>query len=207
MRTFRRFPIAVAVALPLCLAASWTSQASCGSSKRISHGSAECLNAGWENRTLSWSRKRSTFWAESKCPGWGKVVAKIDISGGSDNTWTLTNDNRRSGNRNYHVRNISCCTDLSDLCKKSDVLTPAGCISQFEDSPAVRGGTCLKVGYNSGSGYHVSASDDRAPSATVSGENCTITASCAFASNYTRTTVTVPYTNADDLVKCFTNLC
>ena len=130
-------PISAAAVLCLCLAVSQTGHASCESNKRVSLSSAGCLSGEYTNNTSNWGlTKSSTFWAYNACNGWGTVVAKIDLKLATDKTWYLENASQRKGDADTHVRSITCCSDLSDLCNKSDVLTVDGCTARFEDSPA-----------------------------------------------------------------------
>ncbi len=171
--------------LCLCLVASGTSYANCGSSQRVSLASSGCLDGDWDNDTSRWGIKSSDFWARNLCSSWGKVVAKIDIKSASDKTWHLTNSNKRTGDANNHVRSIKCCSDLSDLCDKSDVLTVDGCNGQFNKSPA--------------------ATRCRVHRTTVTGENCNITADCV--SDYTNTygvfrTITASWLSIPETHRC-----
>ena len=192
----------VALVLPLSLAVPEASHAACESNKRTSHSSAQCLDAGWSNRTRSWGRKRTNMWAENECASWGKVVAKVDIAAASDKTWHLTTGNRRTGSANAHTRQISCCKDLSDLCNKSDVLTSAGCLAQFNKSPAVTSRSCCgtDAGGICGDGIFLAP---RNPRASVSGENCNIAAACG-SNFFTEYNISVHYTNADEVRLCAT---
>ena len=113
--------MAGAFALSAFLAVSGASHASCDENDRIASGDSSCLSAGWSNscenrifgKCISWS---STYWAQaaSQCTsGSSKVVAKVDIAGGSDRTWHLHNTDNRSGSSSTNKTNgIYCCNDL-----------------------------------------------------------------------------------------------
>lgn len=128
----RRWMIGL-LALAMSAGLAGNSYAACESSNRIDHGEAECLHAWWDNN--DWPKK-STYAARNECPAWGKVVAKVDIRNASDKTWHLTNGNTRRGSTSHTVREISCCTDLSDLCDKEDMVSVESCKRQFEKSDA-----------------------------------------------------------------------
>ena len=196
MRISRTIPAITALVLPLCLVVSGASYASCGSGNRTALGSAECLDGGWNNKKGFMGWKSSTFWAQNKCPDWGKTVAKVDISKATDKTWHLTTGDSRSGSHgSAHVSGVYCCSDLSHLCNKSDVLTSSGCTAKFQDSPAFTSGTCSS------------------PSATVSGENCAITATCntdigggTLVTGSFEESITIHYTKADEVQYCIGKL-
>ena len=200
----------VALVLPLSLAVPEASHAACESNQRTGHSSAQCLDAGWSNSTRSWGRKRTNMWAQNKCASWGKVVAKVDIAAASDKTWHLTTGNRRTGSANAHTRKISCCRDLSDLCNTSDVLTSAGCLAQFNKSPAVTSGgsrICAGNQAKQRSTFNSNNYTLETAMATVSGETCAITAQCDVwhqtPGNFkTTVTTTAHYTETDELNLC-----
>ena len=177
-------PISAAAVLCLCLAVSQTSHASCESNKRVSLSSAGCLSGEYENKTRNWGlTKSSSFSAQNTCFDWGKVVAKIDIKVESDKTWHLTDGLERTGTANNHVRSITCCSDLSKLCSKTDLLTVDGCTARFEESPA--DDDCDPVA----GGVSVSVADER----------CTIIASCGGTANHT---ITAEYEHLDEVSFC-----
>ena len=103
-------------------------------SDRTNMEDAECLAGTWSNQ--SWPKK-DTAWVPNLCPSLGTVVAKIDRKDAADWTVWLRDDAQaqKSGTAG-NVRGIHCCRDLSDLCNKSDVVNPEGCVEQFEASPA-----------------------------------------------------------------------
>ena len=127
---------AVSGAVILAFTAVFAGQvhASCGKSKRMQHRNAECLEASYKNR--GWL-KDSYAKAKNKCTEYGKVVAKVDIRHHWDRTWHLNDgDEREYKNDWQHIRGVFCCTDLSDLCNKSDIVTPVSCGTKFRESPA-----------------------------------------------------------------------
>ena len=75
-----RYVLAAIIALFLTGVGS-EAWASCGSSDRVSHRNAECLSAWWDNN--QWPSP-SPFGVQNLCPGWGKVVAKIDLKDTGD---------------------------------------------------------------------------------------------------------------------------
>ena len=109
--------------------------ASCTGGNRVSFHQAECLHGWWDNNP--WPAK-STFAVRVKndCHLWGTVVAKIDLASCSDKTWHLNDTNRRRGSEACRVNGIYCCKDVGDLCNRSDLVTIAGCTSQWNSSPA-----------------------------------------------------------------------
>ena len=137
--------------------------AACGSSNRIASSSANCLSAGWDNGTHLWTH--SYVEARNDCSDLGTVVAKVDIRDGRDFTWHLTNGNIRYGQSDHNFRGVYCCSDLSDLCSKSDVVNNTGCTTQFDSSPA--SDTCNNV------------------SMSTDSKNCVITADCLEATGST----------------------
>ena len=122
------------LAFVLIVAVAGEAKASCTGSDRVSRDNAECLSGWWDNNT--WP-KNSTFGAQNLCSDWGKVVAKVDISGASDRTWHLADGGKRRGSTSNSVRNIYCCQDLGDkMCNKADRVSVASCKTQFEARPA-----------------------------------------------------------------------
>ena len=115
MRTSKMQLLAGALVLTALLAVSGVSQASCGSSQRVPHSSAVCLDAGWDTtKSCFWGicHYSSSFWATSRCNG--KVVAKVDLADHADRTWHLNyNGHGRSSSADLKVNGISCCKDLS----------------------------------------------------------------------------------------------
>ena len=93
----------------------------CESSYRISHSNSDCMHAWWDNSPSStcWGTKGG---AQSFCSNYGSITVKVDIIGGSD----IEVERNGSGKWRYTLctndtRQISCCIDKSDLCKKSQV--------------------------------------------------------------------------------------
>ena len=120
MRTLGMKWMVGALALSAFLAVSGASHASCTGDNRIAQASSGCMEGGHTNSCsgrifgacVSWS---SSFWAEaySRCTGGtDKVVVKIDISGGSDRTWHLSDTNRREGTSSRSTNGVYCCNDL-----------------------------------------------------------------------------------------------
>ena len=108
--------------------------ASCGSSQRIDHDDANCLDAGWDNST-NWL-SHGKVWARNECPDHGTVVAKVDIKSGKDKTWYLHDGSKKSSGTNVlNTRNVYCCSDKSDLCDTSDINTDS-CLDRFRESSA-----------------------------------------------------------------------
>jgi len=179
--------------------------ASCSSSNRLTFHHSECLHGWWDNN--DWPKK-STFGArmEEHCDGWGKVVAKVDLASCSDKTWHFTSANTRRGSEACRVRGIYCCTDISDLCNKSDVMTVAGCTRQWNKSDAsdgceLSGGEPTVAGTILGTGVQ---------SVTASSANytCSFWAKCNYITSdwtleETQTSIRdVHWLDADDLLNC-----
>ena len=133
----RSFTLAMlALALVLSGVAVEQAEASCGSSKRVSHRDAACLYAEWDN-SGTWPAQRADYEVQNLCPEFGRVVAKVDVKNSGDKTLNLDDGSSRGGTIiGSHVRWIYCCKDLSFLCSRNDVLNPEGCNDQFDDSPA-----------------------------------------------------------------------
>ena len=140
---------AVSAAVMLAFTALFAGQvhAACEKSKRMQHYNAECLEASYKNR--GWL-KDSYAKAKNKCTEYGKVVAKVDIRHSADQTWDLNDGNEREYKNDWqHIRGVFCCTDLSDLCNKSDIVNTSSCNQKFRESPA--SATCadsLAIGIN-----------------------------------------------------------
>ena len=104
-----------ALALLGSLAIAGASHASCTGSNRLTIGESSCLDG---SHTSSCSDRifsaciaySSTYWAQGRCKE--KVVAKIDIAGGTDATWHLTNFLKKTGTSSKKVRGVYCCDDL-----------------------------------------------------------------------------------------------
>ena len=177
----------LAVALTLLLSAG-TAEASCGKGNRVDHSDAECLSASWNNRGLL---RKSPYHVRNMCPEYGSVVAKVDLKSAMDRTLRLDDGEERDGSTIHRIRGISCCSDIGELCNRSDVLTDAGCLARFEQvSPAA--GTCTNA------------------TATYSGENrtCTIAAECEWIDPehavfpYMPTGILIPYPDLDEVHNC-----
>ena len=175
---------AVSAVFALAMAAMLAGQAhaSCGKSQRIAHDDADCLDAGWDNST-DWA-STGKVWARNLCPEHGTVVAKVDIKGGNDKTWYLHDGEKKSAGTNVlNTREVSCCSDLSDLCNESE-LNDSGCRDRFKTSSADQ--TCVDI------------------SAGFTGSSqCEITAECIrSAGNYRSTSITAEFREVKDLSNC-----
>ena len=111
--------------------------AACEPSDRISLDDAECLEGGWSNQPWPFKdHARVRNW----CDALGTVVAKIDRKDAAD--WTVWLDDwftvHKSGTAG-DIRGIHCCSDLSDLCNRADIIHPEGCLEQFHTSEAYTG--------------------------------------------------------------------
>ena len=131
-------------------------QAACESSKRISHRDSNCLTASWTNR--HWPNA-TELRVKSECASYGKVVVKIDVKNAADWTWHLNTATTLHRKGFFRVREISCCSDLSDFCNASDLVTDRSCLQRFRTSPANE--TC------------------REATGTAVNDRCRITARCA----------------------------
>ena len=187
---------AVALAVAVLALLAIPAEAACEKGKRVSHRDAECLSAGQGNRAAS---KLNSFHVQNMCPAYGRVVARVDLRDARDRTLTLDDGARRDDSTIHRIEGISCCSDSSTLCNRSDVVTDAGCRSRFvEESSAIW--TC--------------GTDNLAATASISGEsyNCTITAGCepAWAHHstvfwtypYMVSSITVPWTELDEVSNC-----
>ena len=122
------------------------------------------------------------------CPGYGKVVAKVDIRGESDRTPHLTDGAERQGQSQRTIRSISCCSDLGDLCNRSDVVTEEGCLRRFREVSSAA----------------MSCTEIRTAS-IISGENysCTIHARCRNRNGVSFPSgITVPFTDLGKVQNC-----
>ena len=127
--TFRTIvPAGALLAVALILLPASTADASCGSGSRVNHRDAECLSASWNNRGVL---KKSPYHVRNMCPEYGKVVAKVDLVSAMDRTLHLDDGSQRDGSTIHRIRGISCCSDIGELCNRSDVVTDAGCVAQF----------------------------------------------------------------------------
>lgn len=114
-----------ALALFGSLAIAGASHASCTGDNRLGLSEANCLRGGHTNSCESKIFGQcispvSYYWAMSRCSEQGTVVAKVDIAGGTDKTWHLNDNRKRSGESSNHTRGVYCCDDLG-LC---NVTTP-----------------------------------------------------------------------------------
>ena len=160
----------------------------CSRAERVDHRNAECLSASWKNRGLL---KKSPYHVSNQCSEYGKVVAKVDLASASDRTIHLIDDIPRDGDTRHRIRSISCCSDISDLCNRSDVVTDEGCLARFRQSPASK--KC----------WNASAS------AAISGDDysCSVSADCEYFDwakqrRQRHTNITVPWLELDDVNNC-----
>ena len=192
--TFRTIVPAVALlAVALMLLPATTAEASCSTGNRVDHRDAECLSASWKNRGVL---KKSPYHVRNMCPEYGKVVAKVDLVSAMDRTLHLDDGSQRDGSTIHRIRGISCCSDTGELCNRSDVVTDAGCVAQFNRVSSAAW-TCV----------------DETASAAISGENhnCTVTARCEGRHDpvfhqYRTTSITVPWLDLGDVNNCYGDL-
>ena len=130
--------LAFALAALLFLAPLTIGQAlgsNCESSYRISHSNSDCMHAWWDNSPSSscWGTKGG---AQIFCSNYGEVVGKVDIISGTDITVWLRNPSKWRYTRCANdTRQISCCIDKSELCKKSQVeMNDDGKIEHYHSS-------------------------------------------------------------------------
>ena len=112
--------------------------AACEANKRHSPQNANCLEAShWYHGTSSWTRIYK-WKARNTCKWLGKVVAKIDVAHASDQTVTLPygDGDWHEGQVNNEIRSVKCCTDLSDMCNREDIVTDANCLDRWRESDA-----------------------------------------------------------------------
>ena len=180
----KRFAAMAALSGLLLIVPLSEGHAACERGKRVSDPLARCMKSEtW--RTSGFFNKKDHAKVRNECPEWGKVVAKVDIRDGTDSTWTLTDGNWKHGSWRppSRVRRVSCCSDLSDLCSKSDVLKPQGCEAQFDKSPAAK--TCYDKTFE------------------INGENCVINAQCKQINKaLVRTSINAHYLKTKTLNNC-----
>ena len=186
--TFRTGVLAAALlAAALMLLPATTAAGSCSTGNRVDHRDAECLSAWWQNRGLL---KKSPYQVRNMCPGYGKVVAKVDLKSARDRTLTLDDGLPRDGDTRHRIRDISCCSDIGELCNRSDAVTDAGCVARFRRvSPA--NGSCGSV----------------TATAVISGGNydCRISATCMLDGTMfldRPSSITVPWLDLDEVRNC-----
>ena len=64
----------------------------------------------------------STYGAQNKCANYGAMKATIDLQSGSDEHFHMSNgDKKRGADWTRNVKDIACCLNQSDLCKKNQV--------------------------------------------------------------------------------------
>ena len=176
--------------------------AACEESHRVSDADAQCMtletwSTGGESltpRPRPWKEEapltkpmQHYVKVKNECPEWGKVVVKVDLENQTDVTWELTDGNWReyAWTEPKRVKSVACCSDLSDLCSKTDVVTVRGCRAQYNESSALD--TCQQANVR------------------VSGESCVVTARCESAYHRGRfwsSTVIVDYPETKDLSNC-----
>ena len=182
-------PAIAVLAVALVLLPADAADASCGSGSRVNHQDAECLSASWKNRGVL---KKSPYHVRNMCPEYGKVVAKVDLKSAKDRTLHLDDGSQRDGTTIHRIRGISCCSDTSLLCTRSDLVTDEGCVAQFNRVSSAAW-TCI----------------NETASAAISGENynCTVTARCEVRYDhvfpqYKTTSITVPWLDLGDVSNC-----
>ena len=183
-------PAVALLAVALILLPASTAEASCSTGNRVDHKDAECLSASWKNRGVL---KKSPYHVRNMCPEYGKVVAKVDLVSAMDRTLHLDDGSQRDGSTIHRIRGISCCSDTGELCNRSDIVTDAGCVAQFNRVSSAAW-TCV----------------DETASAAISGENynCTVTARCEGRHDpvfhqYRTTSITVPWLDLGDVNNCY----
>ena len=186
-------PAVALLAVASILLPASTAEASCSTGNRVDHKDAECLSASWKNRGVL---KKSPYHVRNMCPEYGKVVAKVDLVSAMDRTLHLDDGSQRDGTTIHRIRGISCCSDIGELCNRSDIVTDAGCVAQFNRVSSAAW-TCV----------------DETASAAISGENynCTVTARCEGRHDpvfhqYRTTSITVPWLDLGDVNNCYGNL-
>ena len=190
--TFRTGVLAVALlAAAFMLLPATTAEASCSTGNRVDHRDAECLSAWWKNRGLL---KKSPYHVRNMCTEYGKVVAKVDLRSARDRTIHLTDGLPRDGDTRHRIRGISCCSDIGELCNRSDIVTDEGCAARFNRvSPA--NGSCWK----------------ETATAVISGDNydCRISAMCMISGTmflYRHSSISVPWLDLDEVRNCDSRL-
>ena len=176
--------------------------ADCWGENRVTFHHSECLHGWWDNN--SWPKK-STFGAQvqNDCHLWGTVVAKVDLASCTDKTWHLNNTSKRRGSEACRVNGIYCCKDVGDLCRKKDLVTIAGCTSQWNNSPA--SDTCELSG---GETYTSGTTSPSSVTASSDNYTCSFWAKCEYMSGFwtyeekATSIKDVHWLDADDLVNC-----
>ena len=124
--------------------------AACGNSQRIGYIHAECLDAEiWTDSGNWWFDEIHHYKARNRCSDLGAVVVKIDIPVWPDETWTIPygDDDWHEGYTDKaQPQNIHCCTDLSDLCERSDLVNEQGCRDRWAESAA--SAQCVQESFN-----------------------------------------------------------
>ena len=114
-------------------------QAACESNQRISDADSDCLESEQWHSYIG-SQRRDHYKARNLCHDLGKMVAKADIKNGADQTRTFNYG--FTGWREGHatsprsVQSVTCCTDLSTLCNRADLVNAAKCEDRWEESSA-----------------------------------------------------------------------
>ena len=184
-------PAVAVLAVALILLPTGTADASCSAGNRVDHRDAECLSGWWKNRGLL---KKSPYHVRNMCPEYGKVVAKVDLKSARDRTLHLTDGLPRDGDTRHRIRGISCCSDIGELCNRSDIVTDEGCAARFNRvSPAA--GSCWK----------------ETATAVISGDNydCRISAMCMISGTMfldRHSSISVPWLDLDEVRNCDSRL-
>lgn len=198
-RVSRFASVAMSVSLVATLLSASIAHASCGETERVSLENAGCLTATWTNPTFGTitsvlGGSQSEYTLTNACRDWGKVVAVVKFTDSTTTTQSLTTSLPVQYTSTKQVDEIECCSDLSDLCNKSDVLSAWSCWNQFENhSEATNSCENLAV-----AGF------------AVSDENCDFTARCEgpVTGNYQNLTifnsnaVSVWWPNVSELNNC-----
>ena len=120
MKWSRFHGISPAIVLLWVMVLAGQAHAACDTKDRIKHEDAECLTAEWDNDIGVWSIVDVA--AKNECSDLGTVVAKVDRKACPDYTWHLTGSDTMERNGTWcDVRHVYCCSDLSDLCNRSDL--------------------------------------------------------------------------------------
>ena len=184
-------PAVALLAVVLILLPATTAEASCSAGNRVDYRDSECLSAWWKNRGLL---KKSPYHVRNMCPEYGKVVAKVDLRSARDRTLHLTDGLPRDGDTRHRIRGISCCSDIGELCNRSDIVTDESCAARFNRvSPAA--GSCWK----------------ETATAVISGDNydCRISAMCMISGTMfldRHSSISVPWLDLDEIRNCDSRL-
>lgn len=96
----------------------------CDKSFRVSHDSASCLHAWWDNTPPYefWDFGNQAKWgAQSFCSSYGTVGVHVDVKDGTDLHTYLSTGSKERSDADNKIRDISCCVNKGDLCYKDQV--------------------------------------------------------------------------------------